>query len=72
MAILKLLFADINLDSLLIMNIAILPNAKLLKVQVFCVLCLMRVDVKLNLQETDYGNFLSEEVCLLLKLVDLL
>lgn len=22
----------------------------------------MRVDVKLNLQETDYGNFLSEEV----------
>ena len=21
------------------------------------------VDVKLNLQETDYGNFLSEEVC---------
>ena len=23
---------------------------------------LMRVDVKLNLQETDYGNFLSEEV----------
>ena len=24
----------------------------------------MRVDVKLNLQETDYGNFLSEEVLL--------
>ena len=21
------------------------------------------IDVKLNLQETDYGNFLSEEVC---------
>ena len=62
MAILKLLFADIKLDSLLKMNIVILPNAKLLKVRVFCVLCLMGVDVKLNLQETDYGNFLSEEV----------
>ena len=53
---------DINLDSSLKMNIVILLNVKLLKVCILVVLGVMWLDVKLNLQETDYGNFLADEV----------
>ena len=53
---------DISLDSLQRMSIVIFHNVKHLKVGAFLILRVMVLDVKLNLQETDYGNFLADEV----------
>ena len=36
---------------------------RILKVGVVIDLSVIELDVKLNLQETDYGNFLGDEVC---------
>lgn len=53
---------DTDPDSLQRTSITTLLNAKTLTVGHFPLDALIFVDVKLNLQETDYGNFLSEEV----------
>lgn len=52
----------ISLDFWQIRTTIILRNAKQSKVYTLFELLLIYLDVKLNLQETDYGNFLSEEV----------
>ena len=45
------------------MSIIILRNVRIWKVGFFVDLSVIGLDVKLNLQETDYGNFLGDEVC---------
>ena len=60
---------DISLDSLQRMSIVIFHNVKLLKVGAFLILRVMVLDVKLNLQETDYGNFLADEVSFIIEIL---
>ena len=44
---------------------------RILKVGVVIDLSVIELDVKLNLQETDYGNFLGDEVCFMVLIVSL-
>ena len=60
---------DISLDSLQKMSIVIFHNVKHLKVGAFLILRVMVLDVKLNLQETDYGNFLADEVSFIIEIL---
>ena len=60
MVIWRLLFEVIDLDSYRNQNIVILHNVRQWMVSPH--LQESYVDMKLNLQETDYGNFLNEEV----------
>ena len=60
---------DISLDSLQIMSTVIFHNVKHLKVGAFLIFSVMVLDVKLNLQETDYGNFLADEVSYMLEII---
>lgn len=60
---------DISLDSLQRMSIVIFHNVKHLKVGAFLILRVMVLDVKLNLQETDYGNFLADEVSFIIEIL---
>ena len=54
---------DTDLDSSRRTSIITLLSAKTLTVGNVFQKGVIFIDVKLNLQETDYGNFLSEEVC---------
>ena len=60
---------DISLDSLQRMSIVIFHNVRHLKVGAFLILRVMVLDVKLNLQETDYGNFLADEVSFIIEIL---
>ena len=60
---------DLRLDSLPRMSIVIFHNVKHLKVGAFLILRVMVLDVKLNLQETDYGNFLADEVSFIIEIL---